>query len=306
MLKKILFIIGFIILFLAVYFFFMKPKKINLTTVKKSYSNVSLFEENDSYNIQIYINQKNSYITDKDKISSIYISDKEEDNQIKMDLLNLIYVGKSKIDEKTYYIYNYNIKPLLINHDDIEIDNAYLIINYHNFKNVKIHIGSFSSYKVENFNKSDLGISRLKGIVNTINNKKTLVGLALELNNESSKNIDIIGIRFFDPNIKVGDYKLSDFSMILSNSNLSDHLGYQYNINNTFNNEIDFKLNEKDTLLISLMYENHYKIADLGFQIIYKIDQEEFVYNYDKFHFFTDYENIVFIDELTFYTYEHD
>lgn len=83
-------------------------------------------------------------------------------------------------------------------------------------------------------------------------------------------------------------------------------MGYEYNINRTIDENIDLDVVDKKTVLISLMYEQHFPITDLGFQIHYQIDEEEFIYNYDKFHFFTDYENIAFIDELTFYRYEHD
>jgi|SRR5690554_380984 len=301
MLKKIIGI-SFTLLIVAVLVFILirNPKQTRFTVVKESYNTVSIKDEESSIVIDFYINKKDSFITDVNNIATAYISDQNQNNLINIDVEEFNYVGSIKIDNEKFYLYKINIGIDFNN--DIELKEAYLQINYYNQENLKVNIGSFSSYKIDSFGSNNLSITNLKGIVNMVNGKKTLVGFAIKLNNINNKNIDVLNIIPLDVNLECG--RASDVKNIniKSNKEINAYLDYPY----LFDQKTEFKpltINSEKYLLVPVYYNNHFEINNFGLKIDYQIGGLNKCFYFNEFTFFIDHERTIDLTNLTFYHY---
>ena len=171
-------------------------------------------------------------------------------------------------------------------------------------KEIDISIGSLSIYKIEDNNYNDFGIINLKGIVNTVDGKKTLVGIVMEIDNNKNSKITINDIQLYDLNAYIsGVYEIEED--INSNTNIETIIKKEYKLKDTKVN-VTKEIYENARLLLTIGYFNHYQISKLGFKINYQIDglNREFVFT--DFTFFNDHLRYIPINELTFYTYGYN
>lgn len=301
MLKKITPIVfSLLVIGIIIFSVLREPKQIKMTTVKESYNYVSTNDEGYNLNIAILINQKNSYITNIDEINNAYIGSVDE--LYKVDIKEINYGFETKIEADKYYYYSYTIHFDL--EFDIEVPNASLIIYYLNQKDITIDIGSISCYKVDNKNYSDLSLTNLKGVINEINNKKTLVGIVFEINNNTDAEFDINDIFLFDFNTYItGIYEIGNQKIGYAD-NISEIINKQYYISDQ-EIIVSKKLSGKKRYLLTLGYRNHYQIPCLGFKIYYTVSGFNREYIFSPFTFYKDHQRNIPINELDFYIYEH-
>ncbi len=275
----------------------LKPSPtLKLTTVKKAYSYVSSFQEEEKIQVNILINDLNDSITNIEKYSALSISDKNHHNELVLDLEEVTYQGEiTTIDHESFYQYSYQFIVLLKTDDKflLEIEDAYLCMNYRNI-DITLAIGSFSYYKVPYFgdDKAYISISKLKPIVNDYQEEKVLVGIVMGITNQTNQKIIIQKITALDLNLQ---FYSADFMVIqnevFSNSNISTLLGKNYSLHGTNDHNEEILLvispNTKVDYLLPITYHGAFKTNKMGFLIEYRIGEEQNTLYYDEFLFFT-------------------
>ena len=237
-----------------------KPKQIKITTVRESYNQVVLSNDDYKLNIRILVNQKNAFITNIDEISNAYIGN--NDDLYKAEVCEINYGNYTLIENEKFYEYSFYINlDLKIN---IEIENAFLYINYLNQKDIAIDIGSISLYRINENSFNDFSITNLKGVVNQISGKKTLVGIVFDI--KSNECININNISLFDLNTYIsGIYDISQ-EVINYSDNIDLIINKEYNLNDE--EIIVNKLVDKTkSFIITLGYKRYIPISELEFYI---------------------------------------
>ncbi|HRT68755.1 MAG TPA: hypothetical protein P5173_00890 [Bacilli bacterium] len=289
----------------------LKPSPtLKLTTVKKAYSYVSCFQEEERIQVDILINDLNKSITNKEKYSSLSISDKTHHNELVLNLEKVIYQGEmTTINQESFYQYSYYFTVLFKTEDKflLEIEDAYLCMNYRNM-DINLAIGSFSYYKVPYFgdDKAHISISKLQPIVNDFQEEKILVGVVMGITNQTNQPITIEKITALDLNLQ---FFSADFMVIeeevFSNSNISTLLGKSYSLHGTKDNNEEVLLvipsNTKVEYLLPIKYHGAFKTNKMGFLIEYKIGEEQNTLYYDEFLFFTTKTKNLSIGEVLTY-----
>jgi len=291
------------------------PKTVQVTTFKKSYSYVSKYQENEEIIINVYINQLDSYITQGENIESSYITDNNNEDHI---ILNLKKVNncqeKISLNKDEFHLFQYifDIEFLTDSDFSLEIDNAYLCLEYAQDDFIKIGIGSFSFYKVEGFGSEDLSIARLKGVVNTVNNVKTLVGIAINFKNNNTIDLTITNIIPLVLKVETSNNDVKKLNSFNYNSGdtIKSILGYEFNPYQSNSSDIDLNLQindlEDDYYIFPLKHQNIYPVNKVGFIVEYEIDNIKKKMYFDDFTFFTSSKySKNEINKLIYYTYEN-
>ncbi|MDD4000015.1 MAG: hypothetical protein PHX62_03880 [Bacilli bacterium] len=288
-----------------------KNKAVTITTFLEAYSLVCPYQQNEEFEIDLYINQTDSFLSDNSELVTAAICDFQQENSLPLQLIEIKSKdSKFSYNEEMYYAYQYNFEVVFPVEDDFsfELSEAYLNLSFHH-EEVMLRIGSFSFYKIAGFGSGDLYISRLQGLVNKAEGIKTLVGIVMALKNKTEDSIKITKIQ---PLVQLlsADYlnlQFLDNRPIPANQNIKDFIpDYEpFSIEAT-KLEIDIDAGEELRFLFPLKYQEIYAVSRLGFLIEYEIEGEKEVYYYNEFTFFTDYEySESEVNNLTFQTYEN-
>ena len=300
-LKKNYIIIGLIVLLIVFAYLYINvftytnQETFNVTTFKRSYSILSEISEKDYIEIQLYITDKNVSLVDKNKINDCYLYD--DNNQLKLELIDLISINNSqivnKINDDLYYLYSYIflIEYNVLTETDIYLDNAKLKINILD-NEYEITIGSLSYTKINSFKtNNNIMINKIIPIINFIDKNDLLLGLDITLTNTSNNDILIDKIELLDKNIKIGTneiiYLKEEYQ---SDTNINEIIGYSYNYKyeKIYDEELNLKINKNSTvhLLLPVKYLNEYKINSFGIEFDYIENNEEKIMYFDDYLFF--------------------
>lgn len=297
------FVISLIIISFCVSYYSKRDNTIKLTIVKNAYSYLSTYDEVDELVLPIFINNKNNNYLIKENINNASITDEEEENILKLNVQSIEKYNYETIinNEKFYcYLYKFNILNNSKNDSDININKAYLKLDYNN-EVVKINIGSLSSKKILSFNENNniISITNLKGIINDVKyqnqNRKDILAIAIGIKNNSNNNIIIKSIKPLDCNYKESLNEIKVLKELpSSNGNINDILGYDYKYNDITEEEIkgDFLINknEKEILLLPLKKISAYCSNCFGLEIEFVFEgKEDEIYK-------------VYVDDFLFYT----
>lgn len=312
--RKVYYISALIIVFLISIFITIKlsqkEKELVFTTIKKSYNYVSLIDQEEEIVFLIAFNQKDSFLTNKNVITSCYLTDEEENNTRQLLLEKIEYFRNINIKDETYNEYKYSFKFKIKANEEEEyiLDEAYLLFNLVEEKAVKIKIGDFNYYKVNKIqDNKEIRISKIKGIVNNIEERKRVVALNIKIENESNEEVKINKIKIFNNNISINGQKsiICNFE-INHNSNINEHIT-DYNYLEQSQNNVNFSINSKEdlNLLMPIVYKKNIVANSFGFQIDYTIKGKEEIYVFDDFLYFDNlnYEEQE-LKDLHFYYYE--
>lgn len=318
--KQIIVTISILVLMIvAIFIIYYKndvSKTIKVTTFEKGYNYVSKYHENEEVIIDIYLSSKNTYITNINNINECFIEDKNKENLIKLKLSNIINKNIVSLNNNTFYQYQFifNIDIKTESFYEVLLSDAYLNINYLENDNIRIKIGSFSYYKIPHTNDENnfLSLSRVRAIVNEIDNIKTIVALDLGIKNNTNHDIEIIEIRPLDVSLQAsyGDVINTEGLSYYPSDDLKSILGYEYSF--SFNNDaqaLSIELAKGCNLyyLFPLKYKFSYAINDVGFIIKYELDGQIYNFYFDDFIYFsnTNYNNDE-INKLQYYIYENN
>jgi len=281
------------------------PKTIELTTFEKAYNIVQQSTE-ECIEIPIYINYLDSYLVKKENIDNLSIKTNDEKLAFTVNKIKPTE-AKTVLKKKVFYEYVFILNPSITLEDDfhIEMENAYLEINYVQGVKVLVKIGSFSYYFYNN-DDSTLSVKQLKGLVNTYEDK-TLVGITLGLKNNHANKITIKDIIPLDRNVDAALAEITFDKDYNQGDSIDQILGYKYDLYkenqiNTFNLEIEDELN----IFIPIKYKQDILLNKLGFLVMYEINEELRYLCIDDFTFFnTSLYSLKRINNLKFHVYEN-
>lgn len=305
MLKKIL--VGSVIvlvIIVLVFIWYFNNQSIKVTVVKKSYNNVCDESKLASIDIQLYVNQKDSYISDLDKISSCYIHSYGNADNYQMNIKSISLINQASINNDNYYVYNLSLAFRVLVDSDIIMEDAYLLINYQNGKMLDIMIGSVSFYKKEKSGNEEISLSCMKAITKRINGTIIIEGIALRMN--SRKEIKIINITPLDINLVTQSGKNCIYEDTNNSSDLDAIFKASYNYLNINHNDLDIDASGRCEIVIRTGYKSLYEINSLGLRIDYLVDGNINSLYIDPFVFFINNERVVRADELTIYEFEYN
>jgi len=313
--KRIFFIslISFIVI-LAVFILlvvFTKDNKFYVTTIKKSHCYINKVSETQDFEIDVYITDKGSYMLDQNYIGNCYLSDDEQNLEIKIkDIREQNEI--LKINDVKYYLYVFNFEIPFMTESECEFNlkEAEVEINYPSDK-LKLSIGNFYYLKVEDYGEYNnyLSVSKIKPIVNNVNNNKTLVGLDIAFLNNSNESLIIKNIKVLSSNITISNDEITVLDQeISSGDDISDILGYKYDYKIKDENynfkTIDLIQNEKKEYLIPIKYINDYVVDKAGVLIEYEYLGNSYKLYYDEILFFQTTNFKISINELEINGYE--
>lgn len=293
MLKKIL--IGVVIcLFIVVIVFiwYFNNQMVKVTTVKESY-NMLVNGKAPHLDINLYVNQKDSYITNLDKISSCYIHSYHNEEVYQVSISDISIINQTSIKKENYYVYNYGVNFKVNIEEDLIIKEAYLSLNYNNSKSLDIMIGSISIYQGDVLKDSDVSLSCMKAITSKVNNQIAIEAIIVKLS--ASKEVTIKNIECLDCNIvtrKMMECNYDNTNNLADISNLSSCNSY------TFDGTME--------LAIKIDYLYKYEINSFPLKIEYMVDGKEECLFIDNFTFFINNERSVKISDLTIYEFEYN
>ena len=304
MLKKILISIVIVLLIIVgVFIWYFNNQSIKLTVLKEAYNLLFKEDEDNKIIVNLYVNQKDSYMTDYEKISSCYLRSYDNDSY-QMKIRNLELVNQVSISNDNYYVYALSISFKVITSEDIIIPDCYLVLNYNNSKSLDICIGSLSLYHGGSLISDVISLSCMKGITKKIDNVLTLEGIVLKLN--SKKEVVIKDITCLDYNLFSQDYKLCIYDDIKTYNDIDSLFKTSYDYKKKNMKKVSFSINGKEELVIKLGYLNHYEIPSFGLRIDYECDGIIDSLYIDIFTFFVNNERIVKLSDLTIYEYEYN
>lgn len=312
--KKIYYVGITILLLMASTFLIVKLSKpdkgLVFTTFKKSYNYVSEISEEEEIIILLSLNQADSFVTQKESIDSCYITDKNENNKRQLILSSIEFYRLIELKDEQYYEYKYSFRFNIEANceEDYLIDDAYLILNIVDENPIKINIGNFNYYKVNKIqDDQNIRISKIKGVVNTVNNRKRVVALNIRIENNTNQELKTKRIEIFNNNIMIDGDKSVVLENDISHSRDINELISDYDYLEITSSELmhEISANHNLDLLVPIVYKQDIVSNEFGFSIIYEIDSVEYKYIYDDFLYF---DNINYeekqIKDLHFYYYE--
>ena len=289
----------------------------HVTTIKKTYSLVSPYKEEDSFEVLLYVSDKKAYVVNEDKIGECVITDREENNVIEVDIISITDKFEAmKINNEKYFLYSFIFKVDLKTDSDLrlEINDAILLMKYPNNDNdiVEVEIGNFYYYKIPYYGdeKENLVVSKIKPLVNYVGYNKSLAGIDFEFYNQINKDIIIDKIEILNKDVVIGKNDICIIDEQFSSGDNIDHiLGYNYdfynNVSNNENYDIVIKPGELVEILFPLKYQEEIIVDQLGLIINYSINGEKYKVYYDDFVFFKQTSIKIDASKLEIKTYEH-
>ena len=286
-------------------------------TVPRSYSYVSTYTDNDEMDVLVYVSSQNSYITKKENIKNAYVTSSDENNTMKVDLIDIQNMNNNvKIYGHYFYLYkfSFDIPFKTTSEYELSINDALLMIDY-GTREIAITLGSFYYYKMPYYGDldNDLVITSLKPVIGYIGDNKTVSGIRIGLRNNALVDITICDIKLLDPNIypSLGEIKVID-NTFGGLESMSSILGYNYEIKpkEKEEGEVSLKIskNKEIEIVIPIKYLEDYPINTLGFIISYKEsgNSEIIKYYYDDFVFFNSMKETYDESKVVINTYENN
>lgn len=287
---SVLFVVLFVVICASLIAIKNKVDSFNVISIKKTYNFVDTYDEIGSFDVELYISNKNNFLIERKSIGNCYIKSEEEKLEIK--LLNILDKEEVlKINGDSYYLYKFKFTIPFQTETDIEFSfqNAFLEMNYPE-DIIEINIGSFYYLKVEKLGDSydKLLLPKIRPIVNVVNNNKTLVGLNISFENLKRDEITITNVKLLTANAVFSSNEylevVEDYS---SSENINNILGYNYNFNYLEENDISFKVTETSDLVFPVKYKNNYTIDKAGLLIEYKVNGNLYKNYINEFLFFS-------------------
>lgn len=302
MLKKIIIASSVVLTLVLIYAILSrKPQDIKLTIIPQAHSFVSLKDEEEVLKFTLMINQKDTYVTNLNRLKNAYISDLEENNLYPIIISKINYLGNRTIKQEVYFDYAFYFSSKSLE-DEFFIEKAYLLLEY-DVTILKVKIGSFSSFKVETFNSKALRINYLKGIVNPYEDKKILVGFIIGFKNDSNNELIIESIKPLN-NIVCVNYCEPTIDIPSAIATIEELVNYE--INNVCPYTIEKDVQAGVNFLCTIGYRELYEIDTLAFKIDYRLNNRLETMFFAPFTFYKDHEQAYPIKDLIFYTLPHD
>ncbi len=233
-----------------------------------------LDKSNPTFNVSIYSTHQDDYYLDMTSINSVVLKSQDRKEFYTLNLNKIVKEQQTEIyQNQTFYKYRFNLMLPLKEIDNFSLDDATLELNYISDESLSLKLGTFIMY--DNLNDSHLTITKLKGVVNTIDNLQVLCGMGITIS--SKNNVTIKKIETLDQRININNdqIKVLENSDYLNETLMSTLLQDEYNpyhVNTTNNLDITINDTESKHYLIPFSYQKLFSIDTLGFIITYSLD----------------------------------
>lgn len=305
MLKRILIsIVVCLAIVVIIFIWYINNQSIKVTIVKNAYNDLVSENQKTSFDIDLYVNQKNSYITDLGKISSCYLHSYNNSDKYQMNVNSIYLVNQTSISKDNYYVYKVNVSFKVNINDSLVMEEAYLTINYNNAKSLDLMIGSVSFYYKDSVSDNLLTLSCMKAITRKIDNIITIEGIIIRLN--AKKDIMITNIELLDCNVTSNDVKLCNYENTNSSNDLDYLFASSYNYLDINKNDYSYLISGTCELAIRVGYKNHMEVNALAIRIDYLENGMLKSEYYDKFIYFVNNAKTVKVSDLTIYEFEYN
>jgi len=167
--------------------------------------------DNEYIEIELLVNQKDTYYFNKDYISSMSIKSEFDEEIIPLVIHNISYSNNQyDYENDLFYLVNLSVSIGFESEEFlISFEKAFLDILYDNEENLKLYVGEFNYLFNDNLN-SDLGISNLTSTVHNNEGINTVSGIFIELYNRSTENLVINRLHLGSASVSFNNYYLSE------------------------------------------------------------------------------------------------
>ena len=283
-----------IVSFLIGIIFFTKNIEINIITYLRNYNVASTVEEDDYLNISLFINDKNSYILDKNQFEYAIITSKDEIESMKLDLISVNSKEETiKYNDDKYYMFALNFKILFDVKDEYSwnLSDAYLSIGYQGNKDYKIKIGKFSFNKYVK-RESLINISYIKPLTFE-NNNSYLGGVIYGINNNSNQAINISKIEILNTNVYIGDgIKKVDNTNSIDFEEVAGY-GHEQVKKRSGDLTINIDSQKEIKLFVPIYYDELFIMNRFPIKIIYSYNGKTYEYIFGLYNYYNPIKEIV-------------
>jgi hypothetical protein len=214
----------------------------------------------ETISIPLLINTERSHVLLKEAIDKVYITNESETQKLPLTLTNIRKDNTRDYNDYPHHQFTVFISPTLKTNDlTTHINDALLVITYHDYPELRIPIGSFS-YSFYDHHTNHISIETRINIPKHIGQYPTSMGLYFNVNNKTSDPITITNISLLTeavtPNINA-IVELED-----PTQNIDDLLAYMpenYNplANNTITtSSLNLSPNSESFFLIPFSYKS--------------------------------------------------
>lgn len=305
--RKILPIVCVIII-VVIFFITFTVKETNVNdkfiSYERNYNITSLTTDEDIININLFVNNKKTYLVDKNQIVSSYLKDKNNENMLTLEIKDIVYDNKeiSYYDDKYYsYTLMFMINFKTENFISWLIDEAILEIEYNDNKKYNINIGSLSINKID-YNSESIIVTDIKPLTSNINDNTFLTGLIIGVRKNTNNVIFLDQINILNSGIFVGN-NILEINELPKENNFNAVVNYDYSSVEKGNNNVSITLGEEKIFLLIPLYYDNLIIADtFPIEIIFNNNHnKEKYYFYDYVYYTPIVENI---SKNNIYTYD--
>ncbi|XMB72393.1 hypothetical protein RJI07_00455 [Mycoplasmatota bacterium WC30] len=275
---------------LIIYFSDTVDNQISILSIHKNYSRL-ITSDTEQITLTIYLSSDDSFITDIESISSSFI--RNDRNQIETEIKNINNLDyEEDFGELKYYAYTFVIgfKNSLHSDSFVEIDNAYLVINYANGDSIDIEVGNLYLRFSPILNEMHLDMSRLYAVMKQLETFEYISGIVIGLDNISMQDLKITSV---SSGITEMQFDL-DNSIMLDiapeyNQDIDNILGYHYEPINPDIEDETLLLETNHLIFIPLAYiETIIEINRFPLIIEYQYLGDDYIYMIDDFQYYSD------------------
>lgn len=247
------------------------------------------------FNLDIYSDKEDSEYLNINIIDNIQIYNNINQDYITTKVKEIIKTDEYIEYEKKKYYKNSIIIELPISKNTVmNIENADIKINYKTDKSINLYLGSINIIEYQSDNS--FIINRMKGLVNKINSQDSIIGIYMQLYNNTENDIIITNIEYTSNTI-ISNYDYIKKVEEINESNnelINEVLKIDYNIYQQSNNKncnFNINKNEQIKLFIPLTYLKDNVVNQTGIIIKYIKDNQNYQQIIEPFIFFNSLEN---------------
>lgn len=268
--------------------------------------NYNIVYDNDvkKLNISIFVNDKKSYLVDKQQVKNCYIIDKDNSSVIDVSLMNITFNNNEvEYEDNNYFEYLFTFNINFNTEEDTEwyFNQAILQLNYNGNIMYDILIGQFSFVKVMNKN-DDVVISYIKPIISEVETNSYLSGLILGIRKNDTNNIILNNIQIMNTNIGAGELISISKEKPLENT-FEDIFQYDFINTNKGNGNINYNIIDDKIIYVKIpiYYEYLYLATSFPIKINYSLKNKELDYYLYDYTFYEPTNEIINKKNIHFY-----
>lgn len=275
--KSLLFVLSVVSVFIGILLFQKDPVPLKIITSPNIYSYMKSTDV-EPVKLSMLINQLDTYYTEQEYVSNIEVFN--DSTTIPLTIKNIYqYPEEIIIENQSYYQVDFYVE-IGFQSDDylISIEDAFLHVTYINQEEFSVNIGEFHYIFNESIN-TDISLGNYMATVFDYDNKRTVSGISLELNNTSSSNIIIKEIQLLSESVSLNnDYSISLQRELDMFESVEDVLLQEFDTEDSYqmddSNHV-LRVNNSISIYVPINYHGEIKYLHRAcIKVVYEIDGE--------------------------------